>query len=171
MSYPSTSRLPRVLVVDDDDLLRNCLGRVLRRVSELSMSADVGEAQGLLRERPFDIIVSDLNLPDGDGLTLLAEAARVQPAAKRFVFSGHEPSTEARRAVEGGLLAGIFRKPEGMNELVAFVRQFGAEADLAGRGAASNDEGPPRASGTHPTQAGQAAPELAGGRPRSASGR
>ncbi|HEU4411147.1 MAG TPA: response regulator [Polyangiaceae bacterium] len=135
MIDPSPPTLPRVLVVDDDDLLRSCLERVLRRVAVLAMSPDASDARGLLREQPFDVVVSDLSLPDGDGLTLLADAARVQPSAKLFVFSGREPPAEARRAFEGGILTGILRKPEGLSELIAFVRRCATgDIDTAAKG-------------------------------------
>lgn len=156
MTDPAPPPRPRVLVIDDDVLVRNCIDRCLRKVAELALASDVSEARGLLLERRFDVIVSDLSLPDGDGFALLVEASRSQPSAKLFVFSGYEPTAEVREAIEGGLLAGNFLKPEGLSELLAFVRQLAADAKHTGPSAGSGDKSSPRPSGIHPTQGGQA---------------
>jgi DNA-binding NtrC family response regulator len=63
----------RVLVVDDEAPMRLLLGKVLEEWSYTpSMAATVREAQDtVLTEKPFSVIVSDYNLPDGNGLGFL----------------------------------------------------------------------------------------------------
>jgi CheY-like chemotaxis protein len=64
----------RVLVVDDDVVDRMAVRRQLARTG---LAVDVGEAQGVLDAigrlagAPFDCVLLDFNLPDGDGLTFL----------------------------------------------------------------------------------------------------
>ncbi|MFT4255083.1 MAG: response regulator, partial [Caulobacter sp.] len=64
----------RVIVVDDDPDIRNLILAQLEREGYALRSADsVGDVRRLLSEEPADLIVLDLNLPDGDGLTLCRE--------------------------------------------------------------------------------------------------
>lgn len=121
MSDPRPVALPRVLFIEDDDLVRRCVGRALRKSAEVIAVGGAEEARGLLRERPFDLVVSDLTLFDGDGLALLGEAARFLPSAALVLYSGHEPPPAARRALDEGLIAAFLRKPEGLAQLTALV--------------------------------------------------
>lgn len=116
------ARLPRVLFVDDDELMRRCLRRSLQEVAEVFAAGSAEEGHALLCVMTFDVVVSDYALADGDGLALLASASRVQPASKRALLSGHEPTVEARQALAQGLLDAVLRKPDGLFELVRIVR-------------------------------------------------
>ncbi|MFO0629379.1 MAG: response regulator [Polyangiales bacterium] len=63
----------RALIVEDDPSLAALMGRLLARVSVGSTAVGtVAAAEGALAEGHFDVIVLDPNLPDGDGLALLA---------------------------------------------------------------------------------------------------
>lgn len=122
MSQTDLVRLPRVLFVDDDELMRRCLRRSLQKVAEIFAAGSAEEAHAMLRAMPFDVIVSDYALADGDGLALLTSASSLQPAAKRALLSGHEPTAEVRQALARGLLDAALRKPDGLPELVRIVR-------------------------------------------------
>jgi two-component system sensor histidine kinase/response regulator len=64
----------RVLVVDDDVVDRMAVRRQLARTRlavDVDEAAGVLEAIGRLSEAPFDCVLLDFNLPDGDGLTFL----------------------------------------------------------------------------------------------------
>jgi two-component system OmpR family response regulator len=61
----------RVLVVDDDpDIRELMIGQLEREGLCCHSGGSVGEAQGALAEQPAEVVVLDLNLPDGDGLAL-----------------------------------------------------------------------------------------------------
>lgn len=68
------ARLLRILVVDDDRVDRMA---VRRHLTSARVRADVTEAEGVLEAigrlagAPFDLVLLDFNLPDGDGLTFL----------------------------------------------------------------------------------------------------
>ena len=62
----------RILVVEDDDSLRRVmLAQLRRRGYENLEAATVAQALDLLKDAPIDLVISDLNLPDGSGIQLL----------------------------------------------------------------------------------------------------
>lgn len=66
------NRVAYLLVVDDDRVSRRVLCRLLARAGhECAAAPNGGEAVGLILARTPDLIVLDLFMPDGDGLTLL----------------------------------------------------------------------------------------------------
>jgi len=82
------SRCARILVVDDEESVRNMVGQMLRaaghRVAEVP---DAESALAVLASRPFDLVVSDVRMPGMDGPGLYREICRRMPAlARRVVF-------------------------------------------------------------------------------------
>ena len=67
-------RAPRVLVVDDEADLRELLELTLVGMGlDVDCAADLGEARRLLAEGRYALCLTDMRLPDGDGLALVAE--------------------------------------------------------------------------------------------------
>jgi DNA-binding response OmpR family regulator len=62
----------RLLVVEDSDDAFMLVRRALEPKFELLRARNLFEAEGVLDRFPFDLILLDLTLPDGDGLNLLA---------------------------------------------------------------------------------------------------
>ena len=68
------ARAATVLVVDDDaDIRELIVGQLAQENYRLLSAANLGELRQMLRDHPVDLIVLDLNLPDGDGLSLCRE--------------------------------------------------------------------------------------------------
>ncbi len=67
----------RILLVEDDEILRDLLGRNLTvREHDVSIAEDARSALAYLRATPFDLIVLDINLPDQTGWEVLRTALR-----------------------------------------------------------------------------------------------
>jgi two-component system, cell cycle sensor histidine kinase and response regulator CckA len=83
---------PHVLVVEDDEHVAMLMQRVLAPVAaRLSVVADAAQAQRRAAEGRVDVLVTDLDLPDGDGV-LLAERIRAKhPGVRVLVSTGHAP--------------------------------------------------------------------------------
>jgi len=72
MVSPATP--PRVLVVDDDSDIRELIVRQLSQEHfSLRSAGSVNELRQAVNEQPADVVILDLNLPDGDGLSLCRE--------------------------------------------------------------------------------------------------
>lgn len=83
----------RVLLVDDQELVLMGLERVLRRhrdAWEVEVAGGGRRAQDLLGERPFDVLVTDLNMPGHGGAELMEWCRANHPGTVRIVLSGHQ---------------------------------------------------------------------------------
>ena len=83
-----------ILIVDDETDIRESLEAILREESYVTIAGTVAEALALARDTDFAAVLLDIWLPDGDGLDLLAQAARHprRPAPERpevIMISGH----------------------------------------------------------------------------------
>ena len=78
-----------MLLVDDDDSVRQALRRgLLQSGLCVETAADGQQAKTLLRSRDFDWLVTDIVMPDCEGLELVQFARREQPAARIIAMSG-----------------------------------------------------------------------------------
>ncbi len=78
-----------ILVADDEDGIRTLLTHWLERAGHRTDCASSGqEASRLLRQKPFDMVITDVVMPDGDGYELIAEVRRIQPGARIVAISG-----------------------------------------------------------------------------------
>ena len=115
----TSASLPgRVLVIDDEQSARALLQRVLERAGHQVTVVDTGE-KGLeaLAVGPFDLIVTDKNLPGIDGLEVLRLARSKYPTIQAIVITGFPtPETESS-ARELGVFAYVV-KPFGILKIV-----------------------------------------------------
>jgi CheY-like chemotaxis protein len=93
---PTPLRL-RILIIDDEPQVAVSLKRLLRR-HEVEIATTGFEALNLLAQRAFDVILSDVMMPEPSGVDVYERVARTQPAlARRFIFvSGGSYTTRAR---------------------------------------------------------------------------
>ena len=90
---------PRVLHVEDDHDLRLVVAEQGRELAEFVPADSLAEARRLLAEQPFDLVLLDLGLPDGNGLELLDELQHQRPGLPVAVLSASE--------MDGHELAGV----------------------------------------------------------------
>lgn len=112
----------RVLLVDDHPMVREGLrsmlgGENLEIVGEAGSGAEALRAVADLRP---DLVLLDVELPDLDGLTVLARIKALAPRTAVLVVSMHGGARLVRRAVEAGA-AGYVLKGVGRRELLAAV--------------------------------------------------
>ena len=108
----------RVLVVDDDvEVVRLLEQDLAAAVSRSSPRAPGRPAVRLLRETPVDVIVTDLRMPDVDGLEIVRAAAESQPDAKVIIITAFATIASAIDAVKQGAFDYV-SKPFEIEELV-----------------------------------------------------
>jgi two-component system NtrC family response regulator len=104
-----------ILVVDDEKPVLELLGRLCAREGhEVTLTSAASEALGALRTQQFDLLLTDLQLPDLDGLALVRRARAMQPDITPIVITGHsgQPLEEVLQAGAADLLLKPFRAPE-----------------------------------------------------------
>lgn len=94
-------RKSRILIVDDDSEMRAVLQDGLEsRGFEVVPAATVNEALRLISTESFDVLLSDLRLPDaGDGFTLVSAIRHTQPHALTLLLTGHPALQDAVTAI------------------------------------------------------------------------
>ena len=124
---PSPARRPRVLIVDDDQQLRELLRTTLGFLDvEVDEGATGAEAVASIAARRPDVIVLDVGLPDRDGLTICREL-KDDPATENvqiIVLTGADAGAEAQTAGADAFL----RKPFSPLELLAVVERLAGSA-------------------------------------------
>ena len=99
----SAASTPRILVVDDDLHHAESTADVLRAVGyECDVAASGEEGLGRLRNRHYDLVITDLILGDLDGLELLRHAQQINPFVAVIVFTGHGTIENAVEALKRG---------------------------------------------------------------------
>jgi len=79
----------RILVIDDEELVRHMLRAMLEHAGhEVEEAADGEEGVRLYRERPSDLIVTDIVMPEKEGLEVIQELRRDFPGVKIIAISG-----------------------------------------------------------------------------------
>ncbi|MBI4509732.1 MAG: HDOD domain-containing protein [Deltaproteobacteria bacterium] len=94
--------MKRILFVDDEPLVLQAIENLLRPYRhswETVTAAGSREALGILQERPVQVVISDVRMPEIDGIELLDRVRRSYPNTARIVLSGHQERTSRLQAV------------------------------------------------------------------------
>ena len=112
-----------ILLVDDhEDTVRSLMLLLKRRGFQVKTATDIAQAVEMFSQESFDVLVSDMGLPDGSGLDLLPGLA-TPPRCGGIMVSGfgNEEDLERSRAVGYGE---HLVKPVDINELEAAIRRL-----------------------------------------------
>jgi len=111
-----------ILVADDDDLCREILRDAIESKGVIvSLAADGAEALALLRSKAFDILITDLNMPRMDGLTLLRNARQLYPQLLAIIITGFGSLESAIEAIRAGAYDYV-QKPFKIEEITVTLR-------------------------------------------------
>src|SRR5215470_16861493 len=94
--------MKRILFVDDEPKVLEGLQRMLRPHRgrwEMEFAASGAEALAMLEAGPFDVIVTDMRMPEMDGARLLEIVQKQYPSVVRMVLSGYFEMEAAMRAI------------------------------------------------------------------------
>jgi DNA-binding response OmpR family regulator len=119
--------MPLILVIDDDDQIRDMLREMLERAGyEVVLAADGDEGLRLFRERRADLVITDVVMPNKEGIEMIMELRVEFPKVKIIAISGGGrlgPETYLDLAEGFGAMR-VFSKPFRLNELLAAVREL-----------------------------------------------
>lgn len=106
------SARPKVLLVDDEQMILDGLSRTLRGSFEVRTATSGAAGLALLAAEPgFAIVMSDMRMPGMSGASFLARAAVVAPDAVRLLLTGQADMEDAIAAINEGHIFRFLRKP------------------------------------------------------------
>lgn len=119
-----------ILSVDDDRDLRELLHEVITRMGHTSVTAADGvEALASLGENPFDIVITDINMPRMDGMELISRIYRDFKDVDVIAFTGYHDKYQYTDVIEAGA-SDFISKPFNVNELQAKINRIIRERSL-----------------------------------------
>ncbi|MEM7350626.1 MAG: response regulator [Acidobacteriota bacterium] len=136
--------MPRILAIDDDENVRDILRRMLSRRGYDVLLADNGkEGIRIFRQQaeqgdPIDLVVTDILMPEKEGLETIRELRQGFPQVKIIVMSGGGGLGEPGNILNAARKLGAsysFQKPIARDDFLATVRQLvgpGAERSSSG---------------------------------------
>jgi DNA-binding response OmpR family regulator len=119
----------RILVVDDDFQMREMLGVILERKGyDVKTASDGKAAMQLQSKKPFDIVITDIIMPEKEGLETISDLRSGYPQLKIIAISGggrHRPEGFLELARQLGADR-VLAKPFGSWEILGAVRELAA---------------------------------------------
>ena len=108
----------RILVVDDEEVVRLCLDRTLSSENcEVATVPTGNAALELLERRPFDVILLDLRMPGLHGMEVLKTIKQKWPDSEVIIVTGYAAVDSAKEAVALGAYD-YLSKPVGPDEVI-----------------------------------------------------
>ena len=125
----------QILLVEDHEDTARVLGRILRNAGfDVSHAGKISDAHALADSRPFDLLISDLGLPDGSGLDLM-KVLRDAQGIKGIALSGFGTDEDVAASEAAGFSAHL-TKPVDWDRLRAEIDKLTAERGSSARSAA-----------------------------------
>lgn len=117
-------RTPRVLIIDDEPLMRISISDALKAEGYCVTEKGLGkEGISLLKDSSHDIVITDLRLPDLDGIEVLKACKRYSPDAAVILITAYGSVDTAVEAMKYGAYDYI-TKPFSMDELLLMVKRL-----------------------------------------------
>jgi two-component system cell cycle response regulator CpdR len=124
--------MTRILLAEDDESMRLYLARALERVGYQVVSVDRGTAAlPLLESERFDLLLTDIVMPEMDGIELAQKAATLAPDMRVMFITGF--AAVALKASRAAPQAKVLSKPFHLRDLVAEVDRLFQTEDRHGR--------------------------------------
>jgi DNA-binding NtrC family response regulator len=125
LTDPNITSKESVLVVDDEAGPRESLRMILNSRYEVHTASDGQEALCLIKNKDFNVVTLDLNMPGLSGIEILKEIRKVKPDTEVVIITGYGTLTNAQEAMRFG--AGDFiSKPFDVEDITSTVANSSA---------------------------------------------
>lgn len=98
------ARRLRILHVEDDADLHQIVATIGRKVADFDVAHTLNEARARLAQERYDLVILDIDLPDGSGWELLPQLKALAPSPPVIVLSGAEPNETQKETVQSALV-------------------------------------------------------------------
>ena len=122
----------RILLAEDDEAMRTYLARALEKAGYSVVSVGSGvEAMPFIRTEIFDLLLSDIVMPEMDGIELSRRCTEISPTTKVMFITGF--AAVSMRANQAAPEARMLSKPFHLRDLVAEIEKIFEDSALAMR--------------------------------------
>ena len=113
--------MPKILVIEDDISFCKLLEKFLiKNKYEVSVAFSASEARAIIKNESFDLILTDLRLPDSDGIGLMSEFKNEYPQIPVILMTGYSDVNTAVKAIKNGA-ADYISKPFNPDEVLLVI--------------------------------------------------
>ncbi|MGD0884381.1 MAG: response regulator [Thermodesulfovibrionales bacterium] len=114
---------PRILVIDDEEIVRICCKKCLTPEGyDVDTASDGIEGMQLSQATKYDLILTDLKMPKMDGMEFIMKAKESQPDTKVIMMTGYSTVEHAVKAMRLGA-CNYIEKPFTPDTLITAVRE------------------------------------------------
>jgi len=105
----------KILIAEDEDTVRKAMKKTLQRAeeftAEVETAIDGDKALEKVKEKNYDLVLSDHNMPGITGVELLKKVKKITPNAVRIIITGHQDLDTAKRAINEAQVHEYIEKP------------------------------------------------------------
>jgi two-component system response regulator HydG len=113
--------MPKILLIEDDISFCKLLEKFLvKKAYEVTISFSAAEARIAVKKESFDLILTDLRLPDSDGIGLMAEFKNAYPEIPVILMTGYSDVNTAVKAIKNGA-SDYISKPFNPDEVLLVI--------------------------------------------------
>lgn len=122
--------MPRILIVDDLDIVRDTLEAMLSFLGCETVSVSNGKkaieefSKALQNNNPFDLVILDLVLPEISGTEVFKELKKLDPAVKAVISSGYSDDAAVENYEQIGF-SGVLVKPYTLEDIESLLKNIG----------------------------------------------
>lgn len=114
----------RILIVDDEENARSGLAKLLSREGyEIATAGNGHEALNYLRSQKVELIITDINMPEMNGITFLRELNRIHPASNVIMVTAYGEVESYIEAMNLGAFEYV-NKPVKVEELIKIIAKI-----------------------------------------------
>jgi two-component system, NtrC family, nitrogen regulation response regulator NtrX len=122
--------MPKILVVDDEEVIRETLKDILEfEKFTIDEAADGQEALEKIKKNKYDVILCDIKMPKVDGMEVLEKSMEIAPDTPVIMISGHGTIETAVEATKKGAFDFIAKPPD-LNRLLITIRNAMEKGEL-----------------------------------------
>ncbi len=119
-------RISKIIIADDHELIRMGLTKILKDEFPLAEINQVADGASLVKEvtfKDYDLVISDLDMPDKSGLEALEDIKRIKPDIPVLILSVYPEDLYAIRVLKAGA-SGYLSKNLAQEELINAIRRI-----------------------------------------------
>ncbi len=112
----------RILAVDDEQDALDVLAEVLESQYQVTTALSGEQALEILRQQPFDLLITDQRMPQMTGIQLIEAAKQISPDMVRIILTGYTEPRDLIDAINRGEVYRYITKPWDLNDLLFTIR-------------------------------------------------